>query len=183
MIRRFLVLLLVLGTFLMTACPLELIGVDGVVMAPQPESVAISGSEVACVAEAVPAVAPSPTPAPTPAIDPGLLALRDRLAAAIDESGINAAVAVTDLQTGESIDVNGDAPAGTPAAPPTGSSCFRTSSTCRTGRYPESDVGSLISRTIWGSNPVTARDLLIKTGGGSVEGGVLKVRGSSRSSG
>ena len=175
MIRRIFVLLLVLGTFLMTACPLELIGIDGVVMAPQPESVAISGSKVACVAEAVAGVKPSPTPAPTPATDPGLLVLRDRLAAAIDESGINAAVAVTDLQTGESIDVNGDEPrhAGCTA------NWFVLLSTVidlQEGRYPESEVDSLISRTVWGSNPVTARDLLIQTGGGSVEGGVLKVK-------
>jgi len=175
MIRRFLVLLLLLGTFLMTACPLELIGVESTLLAPDPEGVIISDSEVACVAEAVPAVAPSPTPAPTPTMDPGLLALRDRLAAAIEESGINAAVAVTDLQTGESIDVNGDDPrhAGCTL------NWFVLLSNVidvQEGRYPESEVASLISRTIWGSNPVTARDLLIQSGGGSVEGGVLKVR-------
>jgi len=175
MMRRFLVLLLVLGTFLMTACPLELVGFDDAVLAPHPDSVTVAGPQAACFADAAPAVVPSPTPAPTPATDPALLAFRDRLAAVIDESGINAAVAVTDLQTGESIDVNGDDPrhAGCTA------NWFVLLSTVidvQEGRYPESDVGSLISRTIWGSNPVTARDLLIKTGGGSVEGGVLKVR-------
>ena len=42
--------------------------------------------------------------------NPGLLQLRDNLAAAISDSGFNVAVAVTDLQTGESIDVKGDDP-------------------------------------------------------------------------
>jgi hypothetical protein len=175
MIRRFLVLLLLLGTLLMTACPLELIGIDSAVLAPAPDAVTVADPEVACSTETVPTATPSPTPAPTPTTDPGLLALRDRLAAAIDESGINAAVAVTDLQTGESIHVNGDDPrhAGCTL------NWFVLLSTVidlQNGRYPESEVGSLISRTIYGSNPVTARDLLIQTGGGSVEAGVLKVR-------
>ena len=132
---------------------------------------------MACVAEAAPAVVASPTPAPTPtpAKDAGLLALREQLAAAIDESGINAAVAVTDLQTGESTDVNGEQPrhAGCTL------NWFVLLSNVidvQEGRYSESEVDNLISRTLWGSNPVTARDLLIQTGGGSIEGGVLKVR-------
>jgi len=175
MLRRFLVLLIVLGTFLMTACPLELLGIDAAVLAPALESVTVAGPDAACIAEPAPVVAPPPAPTPTPALDPDLLALRDRLAAAIDESGINAAVAVTDLQTGESIDVNGDGPrhAGCTA---NWFVLLSTVTDVQEGRYPESDVGTLISRTIWGSNPVTARDLLIKTGGGSIEGGVLKVR-------
>jgi beta-lactamase class A len=175
--RRALVLLLALGTFLMTACPLSFVGINGAVLAPAVADVTVAGPDAVCLADAASVREPSPTPPPTPApaVDPGLLALRDRLAAAIDESGINAAVAVTDLQTGESIDVNGDSPrhAGCTA------NWFVLLSTVidvQEGRYPESDVGSLISRTVYGSNPVTARDLLIKTGGGSVEGGVLRVR-------
>jgi hypothetical protein len=104
---------------------------------------------------------------------PDLLQLRDSLAAALAGSGINAAVAVTDLQTGESIDVNGDNPryAGCTL------NWFVLLSNVvdlQNGLFPESDVGDLISRTIYGSNPFTAHDLLIKTGG-DVLGGTLKV--------
>jgi hypothetical protein len=41
--------------------------------------------------------------------------------------------------------------------------------------YPESEVGNTISKTIWSSNAVTARDLLIETGGGDVCEGLRKV--------
>jgi hypothetical protein len=148
----------------------------GVGIASHSDGVSLLGSQVACVAEMVPTAVPSPSPTPAPATSPGLLALRDRLAAAIDESGMNAAVAVTDLQTGESIDVKGDDPrhAGCTL------NWFVLLSTVidvQNGSTSESEVDSLMSRTIWGSNPVTARDLLIRTGDGSVEGGVLKVRG------
>jgi hypothetical protein len=105
--------------------------------------------------------------------NPDLLQLRDRLSAAISDSGFNVAVAVTDLQTGESIDVKGDDPryAGCTA------NWFVILSTvidAQNGRYPESDIGDLIARTIWGSNPVTAHQLLIKTGG-DVPNGAYKV--------
>jgi len=103
----------------------------------------------------------------------GMVQLRDDLAAAIDNSGFNVAVAVTDLQTGESIDVKGDDPrhAGCTL------NWFVLLSNVidlQEGRYPESHVGDLIARTIWGSNPITAHELLIKTGG-SVPGGVYKL--------
>ena len=105
--------------------------------------------------------------------NPVLLQLRDNLASAISDSGFNVAVAVTDLQTGESIDVKGD----DPRHPGCTSNWFVILSgviDLQNGRYPESYIGDLISRTIWGSNPITARDILIQTGG-SVPGGVLKV--------
>jgi beta-lactamase class A len=173
MLRRFFVLLLVLATFLTTACALDLIRLrasDVMNEASLPEP-------VACVSEAVPTPAPtpSPSPTPTPVVSAEMLALRDRLVAAIDESGIDAAVAVTDLQTGESINVNGDEPrhAGCTL------NWFVLLSNVvdiQNGTTPENEVGSLISRTIYGSNPVTAQDLLIRTGGGNLEAGVLKVR-------
>jgi hypothetical protein len=107
------------------------------------------------------------------AANPDLQGLRDRLAAAIDDSRINAAVAVTDLQTGESIDVKGD---DTRHAGCTANWFVLLSNVIdlQAGLYPESDVGDLIARTIYGSNPITARVLLIKTGG-SVPGGVFKI--------
>ncbi len=110
------------------------------------------------------------TPPPASA---DLLQLRDQLAAAVADSGLDAAVAVTDLQTGESIDVRGDVPryAGCTL------NWFVLLSNVidvQNGLTPESDVGDLISRTIYGSNPFTAHDLLIRTGG-DVLGGTLKV--------
>ncbi len=103
-----------------------------------------------------------------------LLRLQDRLSQVIAGSGFNIAVAVTDLETGEHIDVNGDNPrhAGCTA------NWFVLLSTVldvQNGLYPESEVGSVIARTIWGSNPVTAHELLIKTGGGSLRNGIYKV--------
>jgi len=102
-----------------------------------------------------------------------ILQLRERLAAEIGASGINAAVAVTDLQTGESIDVNGDMP----RLPGCAINWFVLLSVVmdlEAGRYPEGDVGELIAKTIYSSNPITARTLLIKTAG-SVPAGVLKM--------
>ena len=118
---------------------------------------------LSCGSTAASAVAPNPA----------MLQLRDNLAAAINDSGFNVAVAVTDLQTGESIDVKGDDPryAGCTA------NWFVLLSNVidlQERRYPEGHVGDLISRTIWGSNPITAHKLLIKTGG-SVPGGVYKL--------
>ena len=104
-----------------------------------------------------------------------LLQLRDRLAAQVEASGINAAAAVTDLQTGESIAVNGD----TPRLAGCTLNWFVILSVMidlQEDRYPESDVGDLIAQTIYGSNPITARTLLLKTGG-SVPAGVYKISG------
>jgi beta-lactamase class A len=177
--RRFLVLILVLGTFLMTACPLTLLGVNGAMTGTSRQPLIGHDRHFASMIEVVPATFPlptaTPTPRPAPAANPALLALREQLTAAISASGMNAAVAVADLQTGEAIDVNGDTArhAGCTA------NWFVLLSVVmdvQNGLYPEGLVGSLISRTIYGSNPVTARDLLIQTGGGSEEGGVLKVR-------
>jgi len=105
--------------------------------------------------------------------NPGLIQLRDELTAEIAASGINAAVAVTDLQTGESIDVNGE----TPRLAGCTLNWFVLLSVVidlQEGRYPEGDVGTLIAETIYGSNPITAHALLIKTGG-SVPAGVTKI--------
>ena len=105
--------------------------------------------------------------------NPGLLQLRDSLASAIADSGFNVAVAVTDLQTGESIDVKGD----DPRHPGCTHNWFVLLSgviDLQNGVYPEGAIGDLISRTIWGSNPITARDILIRTGG-SVPAGVYKI--------
>lgn len=105
--------------------------------------------------------------------NPALLQLRDSLAAQMQQWSFDSAVAVTDLQTGETIDVNGNVPhhAGCSI------NFFVLLSVVmdlEQGRYPESYVGDLIARTIYSSNPITARTLLIQTGG-SVPAGVLKI--------
>jgi beta-lactamase class A len=100
--------------------------------------------------------------------------LRETLRAEIAASGINAAVAVTDLQTGESIDVNGEQPR-LPGCTINFFVLLSVVMDLQEGLYSESEVGDLISRTVWSSNPVTARDLLRKTGMGDIGAGLMKV--------
>jgi beta-lactamase class A len=102
------------------------------------------------------------------------LGLRDRLAAEIAASGVNAAVAVTDLQTGESIDVNGDEPR-LPGCTINFFVLLSVVMDLQEGLYGEDEVGDLIARTVWSSNPITARDLLRKTGMGDLGTGLAKV--------
>jgi beta-lactamase class A len=103
-----------------------------------------------------------------------LLGLRDRLWAEIAASGVNAAVAVTDLQTGESIDVNGDEPR-LPGCTINFFVLLSVVMDVQDGLYSESEVGDLISRTVWSSNPITARDLLRRTGMGDLGAGLVKI--------
>ena len=103
-----------------------------------------------------------------------LVGLRDLLAAEIADSGIDAAVAVTDLQTGESIDVNGDAPR-LPGCTINFFVLLSVVMDLQEGLYGEDEVGDLIARTVWSSNPITARDLLQKTGMGDLGAGLVKV--------
>jgi len=103
-----------------------------------------------------------------------LIDLGERLRAEIADSGLNAAVAVTDLQTGESIDVNGD----DPRLPGCTINFFVLLSVVmdlQEGLYGEDEVGDLIARTVWSSNPITARDLLNQTGMGDLGAGLAKV--------
>jgi beta-lactamase class A len=112
-------------------------------------------------------------PAPQP--DEELVGLRESLRAEIAASGINAAVAVTDLQTGESIDVNGDEPR-LPGCTINFFVLLSVVMDLQEGLYSEDEVGDLIARTVWSSNPITARDLLKTTGMGDLGAGMVKVR-------
>ena len=103
-----------------------------------------------------------------------LVALRERLRAEIAASGFSVAVAVTDLQTGESIDVNGDE-LRLPGCTINFFVLLSVVMDLQEGRYEEAEVGDLISRTVWSSNPITARDLLRKTGMGDLGAGLAKV--------
>ena len=100
--------------------------------------------------------------------------LRESLRAEIAASGISAAVAITDLQTGESIDVNGDEPR-LPGCTINFFVLLSVVMDLQEGLYGEDEVGDLIARTVWSSNPVTARDLLRKTGMGDLGTGLAKV--------
>jgi len=123
------------------------------------------------IAFGTPACGPDPA-LPQPNGD--FLGLRDRLAAEIAASGLSAAVAVTDLQTGESIDVNGDEPR-LPGCTINFFVLLSVVMDLQEGLYGEGEVGDLIARTVWSSNPITARDLLRKTGMGDLGAGLVKV--------
>ncbi|OGY22099.1 MAG: hypothetical protein A2113_02730 [Candidatus Woykebacteria bacterium GWA1_44_8] len=107
---------------------------------------------------------------------PDFMALQQSLAEAVESSGLtDAAVAVTDLQTGETVSVNGD-------RPHLGGCVMnffvllQATLDVQNGLYPESVVGSLISATIWSSNPGTAFTLYNIVGGGNALAGVEKVQ-------
>ncbi len=108
--------------------------------------------------------------------DPEFLLLRDQLAAAIDAYQLagSYAVAVTDLQTGHTISVNGERPqyAGCVANYFVFVSALRD---VEAGEYGLSRVESLIARTTWSSNATTARALYEITGGGDSREGVRKI--------
>jgi hypothetical protein len=93
---------------------------------------------------------------PYPAND--MWALRDRMAAAIANSPIDTAIAVTDLQTGETVDVFGDAPR-LPGCTINLFVLMRVVFDLQHGKYPEPQPGDLIAQTINRSDPVTARTL------------------------
>lgn len=94
---------------------------------------------------------------PAPAAD--LIALRDRIAGAVAGSGIDTAVAITDLRTGETIDVNGDARR-LPGCTINLFALMRVVSDLQAGKYAEPEPGDLIGQTINRSDPITARRLV-----------------------
>ncbi|MEX2225347.1 MAG: serine hydrolase [Dehalococcoidia bacterium] len=95
----------------------------------------------------------------TPAAGPDMLSLRADIEAAIVRSGINTAVAITDLRTGESIDVNG-ANNRLPGCTINLFVLMRVAVDLQNGRYPEPVPGDLIGQTINRSDPITSRTLM-----------------------
>jgi hypothetical protein len=120
----------------------------------------------------------------TPICDPGaaqvapapdMLALRDSIADAIDYSSIDAAVAITDLQTDETVDVNGAATR-LPGCTINLFGLMRVVVDLQNGKYPEPDAGDLIGQTINRSDPITARRLMTDwVGDGNVFTGIERV--------
>lgn len=94
---------------------------------------------------------------PPPAAD--MLALRSSIDAAIAGSGINTAVAITDLRTGETIDVNG-ANNRLPGCTINLFVLMRVAVDLQAGLYAEPRPGDLIGQTINRSDPITSRTLL-----------------------
>ena len=112
--------------------------------------------------------------APT-AVDVGSLAdLQAQLQAAVDRSGLDVTVAITDLQTGETISVRGDEPR-LAACSINLLVLIQAALDMNSGLIPV-DIGEdLIERTIYGSNPITARELLFLSGSGDLWAGMKKV--------
>jgi hypothetical protein len=115
----------------------------------------------------------NPAAEPAPAAD--MLGLRDRIAGAISASGIDTAVAVTDLRTGETIDVQGDDPR-LPGCTINLFVLLHVVTGLQAGRFAEPEAGDLIGQTINRSDPITARTLLrYWVGDGDVLAGARRV--------
>jgi beta-lactamase class A len=111
----------------------------------------------------------------SPVVAADMAALRDRLGGAIYGSGLNAAVAITDLQTGETIDINGN-DVRLPGCTINLFALIATAQTLQDGRYAESSAGELIGGTINRSDPITARRLMKDwVGGGNLTLGLERV--------
>ena len=112
---------------------------------------------------------------PASAQTPGdMQVLQQNIAAAVANSGIDAAVAVTDLQTGETIGHRGHEPR-LPGCVINFFVLLQAVQDVQNGRYGEHRIGDLISRTVYSSNPVTARELLLIAADGNVDTGMQRV--------
>ena len=130
---------------------------------------------------------PAPTPTPTPTPDPLILEpvapalgdlqqrMQQEVAAFQQRVGGNFAVAVTDLQTGETVHVNGDDGNRIPGCTLNFFVLLSVVQDLQAGLYPESDVGRLIAQTVWASDPGTAHRLLLVTGVGDGLAGLVKI--------
>ena len=118
-----------------------------------------------------------PTPvAPPPRVAPDMSVLQQSLATAVNKFPVSGAyaIAVTDLQTGTSVDVKGDSYQL--------SGCIMNVFVLvsamldvQQGAYSLDDVSQVIAATLWSSNTVTARALYRKTGGNDLATGLRKV--------
>src|SRR6185295_8773654 len=96
------------------------------------------------------------------------------IAATIYLSGINTAVAITDLRTGETIDVNGFETR-LPGCTINLFALIRVAVDLQAGKYPEPEAGDLIGQTINRSDPITARRLTRDwIGDGNLQAGVAR---------
>jgi len=124
--------------------------------------------------EPVPTPTPAPISTPTPQVDTDFLGLQESIRTEGEKAWFDIAVSVYDIQTDQMINVRGDEPR-LPACTMNFFVLLSVVIDLQNGLYPETDVGELISQTIYGSNPDTAHDLLIKTGEGDVFRGIDKI--------
>jgi hypothetical protein len=118
-----------------------------------------------------------------PAPRPDMLALRDRIGGTIFLSGINAAVAITDLQTGETIDVNGLDPR-LPGCTLNLFVIFSVVQELQAGTVAEAAAGDIIAQTINRSDPILARRMLRDwVGDGDVYAGLNRMNAYLRALG
>ena len=111
--------------------------------------------------------------APYPGSD--MLALRDNIADAIAGTNIDTAVAITDLRTGETVDVNGYARR-LPGCTINLFGLMRVAMDLQVYKYPEPEPGDLIGQTINRSDPITARRLMRDwVGDGDLATGMTRV--------
>ena len=163
--------------------------------AESPTAAAPSATPAAPEATPSPTVAPTRTPEPEPTPTTAPLPLTDPLAIAQDmldlrqamQTAVDAywapgvyAVAVTDLQTGETVSVRGG------ERQLAGCSMnlfvlYRAAADVEAGRYPLATVDALVRATTWSSNAKTARDLYVIAGGGDGTEGVRRVEALIRS--
>jgi hypothetical protein len=94
-----------------------------------------------------------------PAPGEDMLRLRERMTDAIIRSGINTAIAITDLRTGETVDVNGY-DTRLPGCTINLFALMRVVVDLQAGKYAEPQPGDLIGQTINRSDPITSRQLV-----------------------
>jgi beta-lactamase class A len=160
--------------------------VNNTVSAPSPTQPPPEPSSSPTIAPTrTPAPEPTPTASPTASPEPfkdesaigeDMLALRDAMQAAVDAYWVPGvyAVAVTDLQTGETVSVRG--------TEPQLSGCsmnlfvlYQVVQDVASGKYPLETVDALVRATTWSSNAKTARDLYVIAGDGDGTEGVKRV--------
>lgn len=122
-----------------------------------------------------------PPPIVEPEIDPAFLELEERLQEAVDSYWVdgNFAIAVTDLQSGQTISVHGG------RQQVAGclwnlSVIIRTLQDVEAGRYPLSDVEATVRQTLWASDATAALRLYAKIGDGDHALGVRRVLDMAR---
>jgi len=140
--------------------------------------IATDAPQAAAASNAARPAGSSATTAPSEEVPlaPDMLWLQEQLTQAVNNYWVPGqyAVAVTDLQTGETVSVNGDRQqlAGCVVNL---FALYQAVIDVWTMRYPQDWVDSLISATIWSSNATTARDIYGIIGGGDVVEGVRRV--------
>ena len=109
-------------------------------------------------------------------VSAAMLDLQASLEQQIATVGFQTAVAVTDLQTGETISVNGSRQQFAGCTMNL-YALIQAVIDVEMGLYDESLVGDLISATVYGSNPVTAYDILLVSGHGDIAAAMNKING------